>query len=112
MQSVCRSPFTRYILLHGFCVPTDSETEKDAWCQFARARDDLNTLIGYVGSFVDWWGDMNMRLTNLEEILSTVRVDDKSVFRTETVTERWIGVHQKYVWYQRKVQHSYYIRFR
>lgn len=71
--------------------------------QFAQATDDLTALIGHVGSFVDWWGDVNMSLANLEGILPQVKVDSKSLFRTETVAERWNGVHQRYVWYQREV---------
>jgi hypothetical protein len=37
--------------------------------QFQNAIHDLETLIQHVGSFVDCWGDMNMSLINLKEIL-------------------------------------------
>jgi len=57
----------------------------------------------HVGSFVDWWTGMNMSLANLEEILPQVRVDGTSLFRTETVTNRWKVVLHKYVLYQRKI---------
>jgi hypothetical protein len=52
---------------------------------------------------MDWWGDMNMSLTNFEETLPQVKVDGTNPFRTDTVTERWKTVHKNYVWYQRQV---------
>jgi len=77
--------------------------DKDVLAQLQKASDDLGYLIQNVGSFVNWWGDMNMSLSNLEEILPQVRVDGTSPFRNETVAERWIAVHANYVWYQREV---------
>ncbi|KIM73973.1 hypothetical protein PILCRDRAFT_715328 [Piloderma croceum F 1598] len=80
-----------------------SQTDKNVLAQFLQASNDLGSLIHNVGSFVDWWGDMNMSLTNLEEMLPQVKVDGTNAFRTDTVTERWKTVHKNYVWYQRQV---------
>ncbi|KIM73979.1 hypothetical protein PILCRDRAFT_14796 [Piloderma croceum F 1598] len=80
-----------------------SETDKNNLAQFLQASDDLGSLIHNVGSFVNWWGDMNMSLTNLEEIQPQVRVDGTNLFRTVTITERWKAVHKNYVWYQRQI---------
>jgi hypothetical protein len=77
--------------------------DKNVLAQFLQAGNDLGSLIQNVGSFVNWWGDMNMSLANLEEILPQVRVDRTSPFRTDTVTERWKAVHKNYVWYQKQV---------
>lgn len=71
--------------------------------EFKKATDDLNALIRHVGSFVDWWGDMNMSLANIEEILPQIKADRTNPFRTETTKERWKRVHDEYVWYQREV---------
>jgi hypothetical protein len=59
----------------------------------------------HVNSFMDWWGDMNMSLANLEEILPQVKVDAKNPFRTVTVKERWTKVHDDYISYQKQVRH-------
>ncbi|KIM85557.1 hypothetical protein PILCRDRAFT_337210 [Piloderma croceum F 1598] len=80
-----------------------SQTDKNVLAQFLQASDDLASLIRNVGSFVNWWGDMNMSLMNLEEILPQVRVDGTNPFRTDTVTARWKTVHKNYVWYQRQI---------
>ena len=82
---------------------TGSQTDEDAVSQIARASDDLNTLVQQVGSFVDWWHNMNMSLANLETILPHVRLDRTSLFRSQSVTSRWIEVHQRFVLYQRMV---------
>jgi hypothetical protein len=84
-------------------ILTGSQMDKDVLAQLEQASDDLGCLIQNVGSFVNWWGDMNMSLTNLEKILPQVRVDRTNPFRNETVAERWIAVHANYVWYQREV---------
>lgn len=77
--------------------------DKNVLAQFLQASNDLGSLIQNVGSFVNWWGDMNMSLANLEEILPQVRIDGTSPFRTAIITERWKTVHENYVWYQRQV---------
>jgi len=77
--------------------------DKNVLAQFLQASNDLGSLIQSAGSFVNWWGDMNMSLANLEEILPQVRVDGASPFRTDAVTARWKAVHKNYVWYQRQV---------
>jgi hypothetical protein len=87
---------------------TGSRSDRDiltaVLSQFKRVTDDLNTLIQQVGCFVDWWGDVNASLANLERILPQIRVDGSNPFRTDTVKERWEGVHQKYILYQRQVR--------
>lgn len=75
-----------------------------ALSQFKRVTDDLNTLIQQVSCFVNWWGDINTGLANLEDVLPQIRVDGTNPFRTETVKERWEGVHQQYILYQRQVR--------
>jgi len=80
-----------------------SQMDKDVLAQLQKASDDLGYLIQNVGSFVNWWGDMNTSLSNLEAILPQVRVDGTSPFRNESVAERWIAVYANYVGYQREV---------
>lgn len=75
----------------------------DVLSHFKSATDDLNTLIQRVGCFVDWWGDMNTSLANLETVLPQIALDGKNPFRTQTVTERWEQVHRQYILYQRQV---------
>lgn len=71
--------------------------------QFKRATDDLSELIERVASFVDWWGDINMGLANLENILPQVQVDGTNPFRTHTVKERWEEMYKAYTSYATKV---------
>jgi len=80
-----------------------SRADRDVINQFERARDDLNTLILHVGCFVDWWGEMNTSLANLEDILPRIKVDSTNPFRTVTVQQRWMKVHDEYVSYQRQI---------
>ncbi|KIM85565.1 hypothetical protein PILCRDRAFT_816762 [Piloderma croceum F 1598] len=80
-----------------------SRTDRDVLTQLERAKDDLNVLIQHVCSFVDWWGDMNTSLANLEEILPRIKVDGTNPFRTIVVKERWVKVHNEYVAYKREI---------
>jgi len=87
-----------------------SRTDRDVLTQLERAKDDLNILIQHVGSFVDWWGDMNTSLANLEEILPRVKVDGTNPFRTLAVKERWVKVYNDYVAYKREVRYHRRVR--
>lgn len=44
-----------------------------------------------------------MGLGNLEMILPQVTLDGSNPFRTETVRDRWVAVHDKYVSYRKQV---------
>jgi hypothetical protein len=93
-----------YISVEGAYGAIGSLLDRDVLTQFERAKEDLNTLILYVGVFVDWWGEMKTSLANLEDILPRIKVDGTNPFRAMTVQEQWMKVHAEYISYQRQVR--------
>ena len=87
---------------------TGRRADWDVLSQFESAINDLNTLIKHINSFVDWWGNMTIRLANLEETLPQVKVDENTTFRTDTFKKRWMEVRGEYMSYRRQVIHYYY----
>src|ERR1700683_3389534 len=68
-EQICVKPIAHLVM-----CSIDRQAGRDISSQFKSAINDLNTLIEHVESFADWWGDMTIRLTNLEETLPNVKV--------------------------------------
>lgn len=79
------------------------KTAARTFMQFQRATNDLNTLIGHVGAFVDWWGEMGASLRNLKERLPMVKLDGSNPYRTSTAAEKWKGIRTECYNYQQQV---------
>lgn len=95
----------RHIWVFAICdaIELDKQAMLEALPHFKSATDDLNMLIQHVCSFVDWWGNMNTRLANLEGVLPQITLDGKCPLRTQTAKGRWEEVHYQYMSYQRQV---------
>lgn len=71
--------------------------------QLQKVNGDLETLLGHVGSFVDWWGDMKQSLHHLEMVIPKIRTDGSNPFRTGSVAESWKSVRESYALYRKQV---------
>jgi hypothetical protein len=70
---------------------------------------DVTELVDYVGSFVDWWGQMKAKLLSLWETIPMIRLDGSNPFRTATVQNRWTNVKGLYTLYRIQVSYLSYV---
>ncbi|KAJ7791670.1 hypothetical protein B0H14DRAFT_191835 [Mycena olivaceomarginata] len=67
------------------------------------ASNDLISLATCVGTFVDWWGGVKMKLNSLQSSIRLIKLDGSNPLREQVVLERWTGLRDQYVQYQSTV---------
>jgi hypothetical protein len=68
------------------------------------ASNDLISLATCVGTFVDWWGGVKMKLNSLQSSIRLIKLDGSNPLREQVVLERWTGLRDQYVQYQSTVR--------
>ncbi|KAF7351847.1 WD-REPEATS-REGION domain-containing protein [Mycena venus] len=71
------------------------------------AQNDLMSLAACVGTFVDWWGAVKMKLNSLHSSTRLIKLDGSNPLRERAVLERWVGLRDQYTQYQNTVREVY-----
>jgi len=82
---------------------TEQKSAADIISELHQVHQDMNKLVDYIGTFVDWWSEAKMNLQSLSDTIPLIKLDGSNPLRMITIYSRWANVKDQYVRYQIRI---------